>query len=341
MSCDESTEAGPLAKQHDLYVSRYDQTAKYRHEDASMADPAPPRADPLRALRAFAQVARLGSVTRAAEALGLSQPAVTLQLQGLAREHGVELLERSGRRLVPTAAGEALLALARPLLEGLDQLPRTLAEHLHGRAPDAIALAAGSVALARLVAPAVAAGMPRSLVVRHAGGGAALDLLRAGTVGIAVGSWLDLPGDIEFLPLLEAPARLMLPAGHALASRGAIGIGDLSGQVLVLPRERTTTRQLVELPLARAVGADLPILETGGWHAVAPLVAMGQGIGISNALALGAAGLDGIVARDLPDAFPPRPYGVAIRRGRTPSTATAAFIEALREAAGDRAAGFA
>jgi DNA-binding transcriptional LysR family regulator len=305
-----------------------------------MSEPTTVRGDPLRALRAFAQVARLGSVTRAADALGLSQPAVTLQLQGLAREHGVELLERSGRRLVPTPAGEALLALARPLVEGVDGLPQALAEHLRNRAPDALALAAGSVALERLVPPAVASRAPRSLAVRHAGGEAALALLRAGTVAIAVGSWLDLPGDIEFLPLLHSPARLLLPAGHALAARDAIAIDDLAGHALVLPRDRTATRQLVELPLARAGVTGLAIVETGDWHAVPPLVAMGQGISVSNALALGGAERDGCVVRALPPDFPARPYGVAVRRGRTPSTEAAAFIGALRETAERLAAGF-
>lgn len=298
------------------------------------------RGDPLRALRSFAQVARLGSVTRAAEALGLSQPAVTLQLQGLAREHGVELLERSGRRLVPTAAGEALLALARPLVEGLDGLPHALAERLRSRSPDALIVAAGSVALARIVVPATRADPPRSLVVRHVGGGAALDLLRSGAAMIAVGSWLDLPGDIDFLPLLDAPARLLLAADHRLASVSSVRVEDLAGEAITLPGGRTGTRQLVDLPLARA-GIPAPsIVEAGDWHAVRSLVAMGQGISVSNALALDRQDLEGLVVRPLPPAFPPRPYGVALRRGRNPSTGAAAFIEALRGVADRAAAGF-
>ena len=53
------------------------------------------KGDRLKPLRAFCQTARLGSVSRAAEALYLTQPAVTLQLQALERELGVRLLERS------------------------------------------------------------------------------------------------------------------------------------------------------------------------------------------------------------------------------------------------------
>ena len=62
------------------------------------------KGDRLKPLRAFCQTARLGSVSRAAEALYLSQPAVTLQLQALERELGVRLLERSGRRVTLTRA---------------------------------------------------------------------------------------------------------------------------------------------------------------------------------------------------------------------------------------------
>ena len=80
------------------------------------------KGDRIKPLRAFCQVARLGSVSRAAEALFISQPAVTLQLQALAREMGVTLLERSGRRLGLTREGELLYELARPLVTGLDGL---------------------------------------------------------------------------------------------------------------------------------------------------------------------------------------------------------------------------
>ena len=106
-----------------------------------MADrrPAAPRfaykADRLKPLRAFCQTARLGSVSRAAEALYVSQPAITLQLQALERELGVKLLERSGRRLVPT---RDVSGLSKASLPENDALPRidvdseTFAVHVDG-----------------------------------------------------------------------------------------------------------------------------------------------------------------------------------------------------------------
>lgn len=291
------------------------------------------RTDALRPLRAFAQVARLGSVSRAAEALGISQPAVTLQLQALAREHGVVLLQRSGRRLVPTEAGQALLALARPLVDGIDGLGEALHARLHALAPDALSVGAGSIALRRLLPPVMRDWTSDPLRLQHAGGAGAFDRLRAGDIAVAVGSWLDVPGDIDFLPLLHSPACAVVPASHALAGVERPSPSDLARHALVLPAGRRSTRQLVDLAYGRAGMALVVAREAGDWPAVLQLVALGQGITISTSLAMAPMEDPRIVARPLPDAFPARPYGVALRRGRPQGPAARQFIDALRDVA--------
>jgi len=79
----------------------------------------------LKQLRAFCAAARLGSVTRAAEALFLSQPAVSLQLGALESELSVKLFERQGRRLNLTHEGEELYELARRGVE-VQRQPRKI-----------------------------------------------------------------------------------------------------------------------------------------------------------------------------------------------------------------------
>ena len=88
------------------------------------------RRDRLRLLRAFASAARHGNMTRAAETLCLSQPAVSLQVRELEREFDTVLFERSGPRISLTPAGERLYELARPLVDGLDELPDRFAAEL-------------------------------------------------------------------------------------------------------------------------------------------------------------------------------------------------------------------
>ena len=123
--------------------------------------PAPPRfyykSDRLKPLRAFCQAARLGSVSRAAEALFLSQPAVTLQLQALERDLGTRLFERIGRRLSLTREGAALYELARPLVEGIDGLEGEFRGRLKGLQGGELHVAAGSSTILYLLPPLVQA----------------------------------------------------------------------------------------------------------------------------------------------------------------------------------------
>ncbi|MFA7400415.1 MAG: LysR family transcriptional regulator, partial [Sideroxydans sp.] len=86
----------------------------------------------LKQMRAFCQVVRSGSITVASQKLFLSQPSVTLQIQALERELKTTLFERRGPTMRLTPDGEALYALAEPLVQGVDGLHANF-EAQHGR----------------------------------------------------------------------------------------------------------------------------------------------------------------------------------------------------------------
>jgi DNA-binding transcriptional ArsR family regulator len=111
----------------------------------------------LKPLQAFCQVARLGSVSRAAEALFLSQPAVSLQLKALESHYGVPLLERVGRRLSLTRDGQALYDLARPLIDGFEGLDEAFRGSQGGLDGGELHIAAGSSTLLHLLPEPLAA----------------------------------------------------------------------------------------------------------------------------------------------------------------------------------------
>src|SRR5947209_18632682 len=83
-------------------------------------------------LRTFAQVIDLGSFSAAAERLGLSHPAVSLQVKQLEKRLGVRLIERVGRRAAPTAAGEELLAHVRSIDATVAATLEAMARHSTG-----------------------------------------------------------------------------------------------------------------------------------------------------------------------------------------------------------------
>ncbi len=287
----------------------------------------------LKPLRAFCQTARLGSISRAAEALFLSQPAVSLQLQALERELGVRLLERSGRRLIPTREGELLYAMARPLVEGMDNLAANFREQVRGLDAGELHVAAGSSTILYLLPQFVDAFRKQHPEVRlslhNVTGASGLDLLRSDAVDLAVGSMLDVPADLSYTPVYRFDPMLITPPDHPLASKRDLTLHDLSPYGLILPPKRLTTYRLVDLVFQQNRVPYTVALEVGGWEVIKQYVAMGLGISIVTAICLTDADRQRLAARSLASWFPARSYGIVMRKGKYLSKQARAFVELI------------
>jgi LysR family transcriptional regulator, putative pyruvate carboxylase regulator len=303
----------------------------------AMSDTSTPRfaykADRLKPLRAFCQVARLGSVSRAASALYVSQPAITLQLQALERELGVRLFERTGRRLTPTREGEALYELARPLVEGIDGLPAAFREQVKGLDAGELHVAAGSSTILYLL-PKIVEAYRQShpevkLSLHNVTGASGLDLLRSDGVDLAVGSMLDVPSDLDYTPVYRFDPMLIAPLGHPLANTPGLKLEDLSPYGLILPPKRLTTYRLVDLVFQQNRVPYTVALEVGGWEVIKQYVAMGLGISIVTSICLTDADRTRLAARSLAKYFPSRSYGVVMRKGKYLSQQARDFVELI------------
>lgn len=304
---------------------------------SSKASPSPRfayKADRLKPLRAFCQTARLGSVSRAAEALYVSQPAISLQLQALERDLGVRLLERNGRRLSPTREGEMLYELARPLVEGIDGLGTAFRERMRGLDAGSLDVAAGSSTILYLLPTIVEAFRAASpdvhLSLHNVTGESGLDLLRSDAVDLAVGSMLDVPNDLDYAPIYRFEPMLITPPDHPLAHKRDLKLEDLSPFGLILPPKRLTTYRLVDLVFQRNRVPYTVALEVGGWEVIKQYVAMGMGISIVTSICLGDADRQRLAARSLAEYFPARSYGVVVRKGKYLSPQARAFVELVK-----------
>ncbi len=292
------------------------------------------KADRLKPLRAFCQTARLGSVSRAAEALYVSQPAITLQLQALERELGQKLFERSGRRLVPTRAGEALYELARPLVDGIDTLPTAFRDALRGLDAGELNIAANSSTILYLLPRIVERFRQHHPDVRlslhNTVSADGTDLLRSDSVDLVVGSMHDVPGDLVYEPLHRFEQRLVMPPGHPLADKPDLTLADIGQYGLILPPKRQITWRLVDLVFQQNRVPYTVALEVGGWEVIKQYVAMGMGISILSSICLTEADRGRLVTRPLERFFPARSYGVVMRKGRLPSPQARAFMDLIQ-----------
>ena len=288
----------------------------------------------LKQMRAFVTTVKLGTLSRAAEALYLSQPSVSLQLQALERELGAELLHRSRRRINLTDAGEALYELARPLVEGWENLDRQFHARVKGMQAGKLTVAAGTSTIQYLLPELVRRYRERfpdvQLQLANVTGKDGLSLLRADEADFAVGSMLDVPNDIAWAPVYHYDPMLITPLDHPLAGKESVLLEDLSPYGLILPPQRLSTYRLVDLVFQQRQVSYHVAIEVGGWDVIKEYVAMGLGISIVTGICITDADRQRLAVRNMRQYFPQRSYGVVMRKGKFLSKEAQAFIDLIR-----------
>ncbi len=285
-------------------------------------------------LRAFCAIAKHGSVSRAAEALFLSQPSVSLQLGALEKELGAHLIERRGRKLLLTREGLALYELAAPLVDGLEQIDQRFRTETGGAGAGELNIAAGASTIQYLLPPLVRAFREHHPLVRvelhNVTGKDGLALLRSDQVDFAVGSMLEVPQDLAWAPVHSYDPLLIMPLDHPLAARADVRLEDLSPYGLILPPHRLTTYRMVDLIFQQRKVPYQVAIEVGGWELIKHYVAMGLGISIVTGICIGDADRERLATHNMAAYFPQRSYGVVVRKGKYLSPEARAFVDLVR-----------
>ncbi|MFQ5995347.1 MAG: LysR family transcriptional regulator [Acidiferrobacterales bacterium] len=285
----------------------------------------------LKQLRAFCYAAQVGSVSKAAERLFLSQPSVSLQIQALERELDTALFERRGPSIKLTPEGQTLYELALPLVQGMDALPETFAAQ-HGQLESGeLNIAAGESTILYIL-PETMGRFAKSypgirLKLHNVTGRDGLAMLRADEVDFAVGSMLETPNDISYHPIFTYPTVLITPKDHPLAERKTVQLEDISPYGLILPPRHLATWRMVDLVFRQHDISYTVALEAGGWEVIKKYVTLGLGISIVADICL--TGKEPLARIPLDEYFPNRSYGVVLRRGKFLSPQAKRFIDMM------------
>jgi DNA-binding transcriptional LysR family regulator len=237
-----------------------------------------------RQLAAFCAVVERRSFSQAADRLGVTQPAVSLQVRALEKRLGTQLLDRSGRRVEPTEAGWRLYRGAQRMLALEDQLVTEVSASAEGAVAGDLVLGA-STGPAAVAVPVVLGEFQRvypdvrvfltvsdthSVVER-----VAARELELGIVGAA-----RRHRGVRFEPFFSDQVILVCPPGHPFAGR-TIGLDELREAPLILMQEGAGVRQIVEDALRRqgVKLRDLDVrLELGLQESVRRAVEAGYGV---------------------------------------------------------------
>jgi DNA-binding transcriptional LysR family regulator len=291
-------------------------------------------------LEAFVHAARHGSVTRAAEALFVTQPALTARLKALERSLGAELFVRTGRGVRLTEPGRAFLPYAQRSLQALAEGRSVVAGVLGGGAGE---LAIGAApAVSTYVLPLIleryhAAYPSVQLAVRTGHSEEVLELVLRDEVEIALIRALRHP-DVESLPLYEDELVLVCDPEHPFARPGEIEIGELGAERVILFDRTSSYHDLTAALLREAGVVPRGLMELDNIDATKKMVRQGLGVAMVPYTAAADELETGTLrAIRVVDAEPVRRQIVAIRRAGAgpPQGLVAAFLATLAELRGE------
>jgi len=283
----------------------------------------------LRQLRAFVSIGRLGSFTKAAQALHTTQPALSTQIRDLEIALGVKLFDRSTRSVTLTGAGEDLLPVVDTVLGDLGSVV--------ARARDVVRLNTGRVTVAALpslaatVIPDLIAAMQVrhpgiSVVVRDALAERILGLIRADEVDLALTSEPLPDSHLEFRPLLTDRMVAVMPRGHHLATARNVRLVDLLAYPMVLMDRDSSVRRIVDDACASIHRLAEPRYEAAFMSTAIGLVRAGLGATLLPSSAAELRAAQDLVIRDLDVPRIKRNLGILKQRRRAYSPAAEAFV---------------
>lgn len=289
-------------------------------------------------LRTFVTVVEHGSFSEAARVLGVSQPAVTMQIQSLEGALGATLLDRRYRRVDLTEAGRTLLPHARRVLTQLEEAAdeiSALSGTVTGRLTIAASTTPGVYVIPRLLGGFISANPEVGVTIEVHDTAAVVEAVESGRAHIGMTGATVRGARVTFEELGTDELLLICPPGHRLAGAKGVTLADLAEEAWVLRESGSGTRQVSERLLADH-GLDPEELrvavELGTGEAIVSAVQGGLGIAVlSRHVAARALSLGDIVAVEAKGLPATRPFYVVKSKG-TPTRAAGAFHEHLVDA---------
>ena len=286
----------------------------------------------LRELRSFCTAARLRSISKAAEALGIGQPTATTHIKKLEAEMGTALFDRAKRPIQLTPSGAALAELATPLVEGIDALAsRTSAEEekstvVVGSPHDMVAHA-----LLRVVRVFLGRYPHAHLRIRSGLMDEVLELIRRGEVDFGLVPYPGRSVDFEFTPLLAYERVLITPRDHPLLDSPLETLDQIAKWPLILRGKGTLTRAMLEAAFQRRGLSYEVLIELDSMDMIKRYVALGMGISAGPRLAIEPEDQKELGIVSLANLLPVEQAGILTQLGKTLSTPAQRFIQITRD----------
>jgi len=236
----------------------------------------------LQQLKLFEAVSRLGSYTRAAEELFLTQPAVSIQIKRLETQTGLPLFEKVGKKVFPTAAGKAMYAASLDILERVEDLKDSI-EELKGTVKGPLQLSVVTTAkyfLPNLLGAFLQQYPDVEPKLKFTNRARVIERLLNNDDDFVVMGQVAKDDNLETHPFLTNILGIVAPADHPLTNKKNITIKELAKQRFLIREIGSGTRYVFD-KLMKEHGVQIePYMELGSSEALKQAVMAGLGIAV-------------------------------------------------------------
>jgi LysR family transcriptional regulator, low CO2-responsive transcriptional regulator len=287
----------------------------------------------LHQLKVFEVAARLGSFTRAAEELFLTQPTVSMQIKQLTKIVGLPLFEQVGKKLYLTNAGKSLFTTCQEIFDRLSQFEMTIAD-MKGLKQGSLALAVVTTAkyvVPRLLGPFCQTYPGIDISLKVANHDRLIERLSDNNDDLYILSQLPQHMDISVYPFLENPLVVIASRDHPLAKERNIPLERMANEPFIMRETGSGTRRAVHsLFDERKISLKIK-LELASNEAIKQAVAGGLGISVLSRHTLALEGAMGkLTILDVQE-FPIKSHWYVIHlAGRQLSVVARTFLEYLQ-----------
>lgn len=286
-------------------------------------------------LKGFCNTVQIGSISGAAKKMGLTQAAVTLQIQSLERDVGMKVFKREGQKMKLTKAGKDLYSQAIYYIQGIDNLFESFVKNTKDKKLSTIDLASNHAGISYILPKYIKKFKNThsnvKFKIRNLSKKECISRLLNDEIDMFIYPMTrdEIPSEFEFFPVVKYQPILLTRKDHPLAKKKKITLPDISKHEIVrIDPELITLPAFEELLKAHNIRSTIEF-EMSDWEILKKFVKADIGIAMISNIVLEGESDPHLASKVLTDYFPEMNYGILIKKGKKLSGLSKDFFQLL------------
>ena len=286
-------------------------------------------------MKGFYYAVQTGSISGSAKKMGLSQAAITLQIQSLERDLDMKVFKRDGQKIKLTESGKNLYAQAIYYIQGIDDMFESFIKFTKDKKLNIIDIATNhagiSYILPKYIKKLKDSHSAVKFKIRNLSKSECIKRLLADEIDMFIYPMIsdEIPSEFEFFPIVKYQPILLTRKDHPLAKKKKITLSDVAKYELVrIDQKLITLPAFEELLKAHKIRSTIEF-EMSDWEILKKFVKAGIGIAMISNIVLEGESENELVGRILTDYFPEMTYGILVKKGRKLEGLLKVFVNLL------------